>query len=246
MSLYDQDFKHYMDLEITKEDTERMAIVKTVKIKGIRLNDIVEYIYERLDPRNNLREPTVRLTFEALPTDIKQKLATSMFIYRYCIHRILTHFQLYRDDRWQYHLTDDYYSQEVQSIKLKPSLAEEVDRSLRKMIAMRDNRKIEYVLELEFQRVLPEVRDREWSIGKVNVADLKFTNEKLLEKCQGEDLEYLSAYKLPRGLCIAEQLPEGSTGSARCIYRVIDGYHRLADVIKREQTACLVIYCGTD
>lgn len=238
MSLYDQDFKHYMNLEVTKEDTERMAIVKSVKIKGIRLNDIVEYIYERLDPRNNLREPTVRLAFDALPTETKQKLATSMFIYRYCIHRILTHFMVYKDDNWQYHLTDDYYSQEVQSIKLKPSLAEEVDRSLRKMITLKDSRKIEYILELEFHRVLPEVQRREWHIGKVPIEQLKFTNETLLQKCSEQDLGYLESYKLPRGLCIMEDAPDGP------VYRVIDGYHRLADIKVRNLPNCLVIYCS--
>lgn len=240
MSLYDQDFKHYMNLEITKEDTERMAIVKSVKIKGIRLNDIVEYIYERLDPRNNLREPTVRLAFDALPTETKQKLATSMLIYRYCIHRILTHFMVYKEDNWQYHLTDDYYSQEVQSIKLKPSLAEEVDRSLRKMITLKDSRKIEYILELEFRRVLPEVQRREWHVGKIAIDRLKFTNETLLQKCSEQDLSYLDSYKLPRGLCIQENAPDAPDAP---VYRVIDGYHRLADIKVREVPSCLVIYC---
>jgi hypothetical protein len=237
MSLYDQDFKHYMDLDVTKEDTERMAIVKGVEIKGIRLNDIVEYIYERLDPRNNIREPTVKLAFDALPTDTKQKLATSMFIYRYCIHRILTHYHVYDSDNWQYHLTDDYYSQEVQSIKLKPGLAEDIDRCLRKMITLKDSRKIEMVLELEFRRVLPEIRDREWSISKVHKEQFKFTNESLLSKCRKEDLSYLESYKLPRALCVAEQGPDDT------VYRVIDGYHRLADIFERDEPCCLVIYC---
>lgn len=233
MSLYDQDFKHYMDLDITKEDTERMAIVKDVKIKEIRLHDIVEHVYERLDPRNNLRESTVLLAFEAMPEETKQKLATSMLLYRYCIHRILTHFKVYKEDNWQYYLTDDYYSQEVHTIKLKPSIAEEIDRCLRRMITLKDARKVEYVLELEFLRVLPEVRDRSWHICKVDMDQLKFTNESLLNKCRKEDLSYLATYKLPRALCIAEN----------GLYHVIDGYHRLADVLERDEQCCLVIYC---
>lgn len=231
-----------MDLEVSKEDTERMAIVKHVKIKEIRLHDIVEYVYEKLDPRNNLRESTVRLAFEAMPDETKQVLATSMLIYRYCIHRILTHFKVYRDDNWQYYLTDDYYSQEVHSIKLKPSLAEEVDRCLRKMITLRDNKKIEFVLELEFRRVLPEVRDREWKICKVKCEQLKFTNETLLNKCRKEELGYLQSYKLPRALCIREQMLPGGTMTS-VTFRVIDGYHRLADVLERAEAGCLVIYC---
>ena len=237
MSLYDQDFKHYMDLEVQKEDTERMAIVKNVNINAIRIDDIVEYVYERLDPRNNLREPTVRLAFDALPTETKQKLATSMFIYRYCIHRILTFYGLYKEANWQYHLTDDYYAQDVQSIKLSPPLAEEVDKCLRKMITLRDSRKLEYVLELEFKRVLPEARGKDWQITSVTRDQLKFTNESLFNKCLKKDYTYLNTYKLPRGLCIKEETSDVP------VYRVIDGYHRLAAAVEDATSRILVIYC---
>jgi hypothetical protein len=105
------------------------------------------------------------------------------------------------------------------------------------MITLKDAKKVEYVLELEFRRVLPEVRDRDWHICKVNMEKLKFTNESLLNKCRKKDLSYLATYKLPRALCIAEHAP-GDT-----VYRVIDGYHRLADVLEHNDPCCLVIYC---
>lgn len=92
-------------------------------------------------------------------------------------------------------------------------------------------------MELEFRRVLPEVRDREWHICKVNPDQLKFTNESLLNKCRKEDLSYLQSYKLLRALSVAEPTANGH------VYRVIDGYHRLADIIERGEAGCLVIYC---
>lgn len=237
MTLHGQDFKHYMDVEIAKEDTEQMAIVTEVKITSIRLDDIVEYVYERLDPKNNLREPPVRTAFDALPEERKKALATSMFIYRYCIHRILTHFKVYKNDNWLYHLSDDYYAQDVSSITLKPSIATEVDRCLKHMVPLRDKHKIEFVLELEFKRVLPDLRGKEWSITNVPYDDLLFTNKTLYEKCLESDTEYLQKYRLPRGLCI-----RNSDGK----FRVIDGYHRLSAAIKdekNEKESCLVIYC---
>jgi hypothetical protein len=240
--MYEQDFKHYMDIEVTKEDAKQMAIVKEVKIKEIRMHDIVEYIYERLDPRNNLKDSSVKLAFDAMPDETKRVLATSMLIYRYCIHRILTHFKVYRVGNWKYYLTDDYYSQDVHCIKLKPSLAEEIDKCLRRMITLRDSKKIEFILELEFKRVLPEARDREWGIRKVRPDQLKFTNESLLAKYRKEDLTYLKSYKLPRALCIEDQArPEQDE-----TYRVIDGYHRLADIFERDEPGCLVIVALMD
>ena len=262
MSLFSRDFKHYMDVTIEKEDGERMAMVSLVRINTIRLNDIVEYLYERLDPRNNLRDPTVKVAFDALPKDTKISLATSMFIYRYCIHRILTLHKVYIPDYWQYHLTDDYYAQDITAITLKDELATEIDRKLRHMVSLRDNKKLEYVLEMEFNRVLPEIQGKEWHIATVPLSSMRFTNEKLFNKCLEEDLSYLQSYKLPRALCIKDDTMNPQTD--KC-YRVIDGYHRLAEVQKRTEalaaaeavgngdaeadvgtsgnTQCIIIYC---
>lgn len=233
MSLFGQDFKHYMDVTVEKKDTERMAVVSLVRINNIRMNDIVEYIYEKLDPRNNLRDPTVKIAFEALPIDTKMELATSMFIYRYCIHRILTLSRIYDVSLWQYHLTDDYYAQEISSITLKADIATNIDKSLRHMVTLRDNKKLEYVLEMEFKHVLPEVQNRQWHITTVNLNELRFTNETLYRKYLDEDLDYLNTYKLPRALCVRDG----------AFYRVIDGYHRLAAVEKSGGSKCLIIYC---
>lgn len=236
MTLYGHDFKHYMEVNINKEDTEQMAIVTNVKIINIRINDIIEYIYEELDPANNLRESSVRTAFEALDDVDKKVLATKMFIYRYCIHRVLTHYKVYKMENWQYHLTDDYYAQDVSSITLKPSIATEVDKSLKHMVSLKDSKMIEYTLNLEFKRVLPEVHNREWGIRMVHKDSLYFTNQTLYKKCLEEDLSYLDNYKLPRALCVKEKGPKPR-------YRVIDGYHRLAASIKNGDDRCLIIYC---
>lgn len=237
MSLFERvDLKHYMDYVVKKDDSEKMSKVSAVNIKHIRINDLVEYIYKWLDPRNNLRDPTVKIAFDALPEENRKFLATSMLIYRYCIHRIVTLFEVYDIANWQYHLTDDYYSQEVSSITMKPELARKVDSALRYLITLSDTKKIEYILKLEFNRVLPEVQNKTWSIESVHIDELYFSNRALFDKCVKEDSSYLENYKLPRGLCIKEKHGESE-------YRVIDGYHRLADITKTENKRCLIIYC---
>lgn len=225
-----------MVYDVRKEDKERMSVVTAVTISHIRINDIVEHLYEVLDPKNNLRDPTVRIAFDALPEDSKKFLATSMFIYRYCIHRVLTLFKLYDTAHWQYHLADDYYSQDLLSITLKGDVAARVDSVLRHLSASPDNKKIEYVLKLEFNRVLPELLNKSWFIDTVAVDKLYFSNAKLYEKCLEENLDYLREYKLPRGLCVRE--PRGDKE-----FRVVDGYHRLAETQRSGKTYCLVIYC---
>ncbi len=236
MSLFlGKDFKHYMSYSVSKEDKEKMAIVSGVTIDHIRVDDIVEHIYELLDPKNDLHNFTVKIAFDALPEENKMFLATSMFIYRYCIHRVLTLFKIYDIDNWQYHLTDDYYAQEVTSITLKTEIAHKLDITLRHMSTFADNKKIEYILKLEFNRVLPEAYNRTWHIATVEHSSLYFSNMKLYNKCLESDLQYLKDYKLPRGLCIMESINGKS-------YRVIDGYHRLAGVEKDKKKHCLVIY----
>ena len=227
---------HFIDFDVAREDKDKMSYISNVTITNVRLNNLVEHVYEKLDPRNNLRDPVVKTTFDALPEAVRRNLATSMFIYRYCIHRILTHYKLYTKEVWKSCITDDYYSQEVLSIVLKNEIAVRLDHHLNRMILLSDSKKIEMMLEIEYGKVLPTVQDKEWKITNLNdIDDLYFSNRSHYDKCMENDLSYLKDYKLPRALCIKTQRKTGQ-------YRVIDGYHRLCSAIK-EKKAFLVIYC---
>lgn len=234
---HNQNFKDDIDFEVIYESASETTETKMLKVKEVKLNKIkivnlVEFIYEKLDSSNNLRNPIVRLSFDSLAPDKQKKFATVMFIYRYCIHRIMTHFKAYDRNMWQYFIEDDYHSQEVSEIKLKSEVALEIDTHLRYLINIPIKRKIEYVLTLEYGKLLPSVTNKNWLIGPVSKDDLHFSNQTHYERCSESDLSYLNGYNLPRGLCIKQ-----SNGK----YKVIDGYHRLCAAEKLGDNF-LVIY----
>ncbi len=230
-----KDFRHYLEYSIEREDEDNetgISKISEVIIKSVRMNDLVEAIYSIMDPRNNLRDPLIHSTFQSLPQNIKKSLGTSMLIYRYCIHRILSHFKVYKDENWDKYTIDDYYSEEISSIIVKKETASKIETSLNHISNLSDNKKLEAMLLLEHGRILPTVKNKLWSISSIKAQDLIFSNKVLLEKCQNSDLSYLKSYNLPRGLCIKE-------GSK---YRVIDGYHRLCPYVNKDKKV-LVIFC---
>lgn len=241
MYLADTDFKHYMELNVKKTQKDKILAVSTVDIISIRINDIAEYIYEHLDPENNLRNPSVRIAFDGLPDDLKRNYANSMLIYRYCIHRILTKYKLWDKKSWQYHLMDDYFSQEVSAVTLCPGIADSLNKCLLYMNTLSNSRKIEYMLELEYGKVLPELVNGNWLVTNIPMDKLYYTNPKLHEESAVKGpISYLDNYRLPRALCVCDKTSSGFH------YRVIDGYSRLADLEARDIKECLVIVRKND
>jgi hypothetical protein len=233
MHIAEADFKQYMELEIEKKQDGKLLKVVSVDIKNIKLDDISEYIYEHIDPQNNLKNPTVRLIFDGLKDDIKREYANNMLITRYCIHRILTKYKIWEKKNWQYNLMDDYWSQDVSTVKLKKNVADSLSKALFSLNKLSLNKKIEYLLKIEYGKLLPGVLDKIWRVTQVPVSQLYYSNPQLHEQCVKKGpLEFLDKYKLPRGLCIVEQPDK---------YKVIDGYARLSDTEARGNDNCLII-----
>ena len=230
----DENFIQNLEYDIDRKEDNDMSKVTNVTIKNVRMNDIVERLYSHLDPRNNLRDPVINMTFQSLPTEIRKKIGTSMLIFRYCIHRVLTHYGIYLDKNWNSYVVDDYYSQEVSDIRLKPELATTINEFLQSISKLSDDKKIEAVLKLEHGRLIPIATGKHWIIKEINSDHLVFTNKALLVRCieEAKTSSYLKGYNLPRGLCYKVSDTE---------YRVIDGYHRLAPVASGSRV--LVIHC---
>lgn len=229
----DESFIQNLEYEIDRKEDNNMSKVTKVTIKNVRMNDIVERLYSQLDPRNNIRDPIINMTFQSLPIEIRKKIGTSMLIFRYCIHRVLTHYGIYLDKNWNSYVVDDYYSQEVSDIRLKPELATIINDFLHSLSRLSDDKKIEAVLKLEHGRLIPIATGKHWTIKEIDVNHLVFTNKTLLDKCieEATSCTYLKGYNLPSGLCYKVSDTE---------YRVIDGYHRLAPMISG--TRALIIY----
>jgi len=209
--------------------------VKGIQIKQVRLQDIVEVLYPLMDPKNDLTNPIVRTTFDALGETQRQQIGKHMLITRYCIHRILTGLQLYQQRHWKYRISNDYFGQEIEGIYLKPDSSNRLDYHLSILQRLSDSAsKIEHIFKLQFGHMIDAVKNQNWEIGSATVKDLQFSNIDRLNQCrrlkrEGK-LDYLDGYRLPRAICIKDG-PK---------LKVIDGYHRVCDA---EEDQFLVIYC---
>jgi len=211
--------------------------VKGIQITQVRLQDLVEMIYPRVDPTNDLTDPVVRATFEVLADTVKQQIGLNMLITRYCIHRLLTCMELYRATHWRYRISNDYFGQEIEGIYLEPEASSKLDAHLAALQALSDNTsRIEYVFKVQFGHLIDAVRNQQWSITSVSVNNLQFSNIDRLNTCRklrkDGKLSYLDGYRLPRAICIKD------TDSGK--FKVIDGYHR---VCAAEEQEFLIIYC---
>ncbi len=233
------DLRNFVEFEIMKEGGK----ISEIKVKHVDLPGIVEHIYERIDPKNNLKDPFIHSQYNVLGQDQKLLLASQMLITRYCIHRILTHFKLYMGSTWTYGVGADYYGEEVNKVHIKPQVASKIHNLLEHLRVRNISEKLEMVLKMEYGHLIPSVVNKTWYVKQISRDHLYYSNtehyDECLEDLQNADNEaykkVLEEYPYPRGITILN--PEGK-------YKVIDGYHRLVGT--PEESNPLVIYCLRD
>lgn len=217
--------------------------ISKLKITKVDLLPLVEQLYEKVDPKNNLNNQMIRFQFNLLGQEQKLLLASQMLITRYCIHRILTHHKVYLEENWNYQVGEDYYGEEIQGLTLKPQVATKIEHSLEELRIKNSTEKIEMILQMEYGRLIPSVINKKWAVSQVTPEELYYSNTEHHEQCKNnlqeeQNTEYaktLSEYPYPRGLAILN--PNGK-------YKVIDGYHRLVGCPKDQNP--LIIYCLRD
>jgi len=231
----------YIKYEIIKDKGKITDII----IKSVDLPNIVELLYEKVDPKNNLKDPIIHQQYNILGQDQKLMLATQMLITRYCIHRVLTIFKIYQRDVWDYHVGADYYGEEINSIVIKPMIANKISSILECLRVRNISEKIETVLKLDYGRLIPSIVKKTWYVKQVSIKDLYYSNQEHYQQCINELTEQnelkseyhrtLLEYPYPRAITILN--PDDK-------YKVIDGYHRLVGIPK--DTNPLIIYCLRD
>ena len=230
------DLSNYLKFDIVKESGK----ITNIKVTEVDIPAIVEHIYERVDPNNNLKDTYIHQQYNILGHDQKILLATQMLITRYCIHRVLTHFKIYQEAAWGYQVGADYYGEEINKIHLKPILANKIANLLEHIRVRNISEKIEVILKMEYGHLIPSVMNKKWQVKQIPSDKLYYSNNDHFNECTAdltkpENASYsktLESYPYPRAITIMS--PDGR-------YKVIDGYHRLVGA--PAGTSPLVIFC---
>jgi len=195
-----------------------------LRLENMQLKNYVEYDLETYETGSDYDCYThierVILT-EADLESIARDITTNDFD-AYCAERIMTHFSWYDDDMWDFDWRTYYYGDEV--FGAKPENLTEVSDTIDRCLALPEDERIPFLLELEYGYLLDVVKNRTWVIETIDKEDIIFGSQ----YHKTEVIERYKNYTLP--VCIVLETPEGLT--------LIDGYHRF---VVNEDKKILVI-----
>jgi hypothetical protein len=138
----------------------------------------------------------------------------------YTIDRIIRSYKIWENENWNIEVEGRYYGQETGDVTIKESIADKIEEELLTVFALPTlKEKIEYLLKVEYGKVLPDLSNCSYESIVIDKDDIIFGTEKHLDKVMKKDLDFYSDknYSGLRGIVV-------KSGEK---WRVIDGYHRI-------------------
>lgn len=156
--------------------------------------------------------------------------------YKYCIDRILVLNKAYDTNLWIGERSGGYYGDEVESISMDHFLFKKIEEDLDTIFGMAEiSDMVQFLLEKEYGHVLDKLKDKEYSVEAVDRSQIVFPQDNHQSRVSQEDLSYVDSYRSSdiAGICLKE-LDR---------YRVIDGYHRLTHLTKKQPKILIITIC---
>lgn len=170
--------------------------------KGLRVTKIdLEEVRKHFLPKNN-------------------KGGRSFEFVEYCVDRILRLEKVYDTDNWTMLARNGYYGEELSHAELATDLFTTIVEKVHKILSLPPSDRIRYVLEEEYQSLLPELVNCKFKEIEVNISDIFIPNKEYHKKIKDLDSVY-NEFMLPIGI----YKQEGNK------YRLIDGYHRYCSFV---------------
>jgi hypothetical protein len=216
----DIDYKRDYDCSSYGCDSEgicRCSSIYDEQIININVSEIVDSIYSEIyDNSKSTKRNNIINSIFGISKDLEL----------YTIDRIVRKSLIYDENIWEIVIEGGYYGQEIGSVRLDSTYADKLSQKINESMVI-DNVKnrVEYLLNIEYGYILPELLDKEYRIITINKSDIIFGNETHLKNVSTKELEFYSDinYDGIRGVVTKK---EGK-------YRVIDGYHRLSKTSKK-------------
>ena len=138
----------------------------------------------------------------------------------YTIDRILRSYKIWENENWDIEVDGGYYGQEAGNVTIKETIADKIDEELWTVFSLPSlKEKIEYLLNVEYGKVLPELSNCNYESIVIDKDDVIFGVEKHLNKVMKKDLDFYSDknYSGLRGIVV-------KSGDK---WRIVVGYHRI-------------------
>ena len=209
------DFSHSYDCESYGCDEEgicRCGSIHNEHVESVDVSLIVKKIYDdcfeqgKAATRNN----AINEVLYGIGKDIDI----------YTIDRILRSYKIWENENWNIEIDGGYYGQETGDVTIKEAIADKIEAELWTVFALPTlKEKIEYLLKVEYGKVLPELSNCSYESIVIDKDDVIFGVEKHLHKVMKKDLDFYSDknYSGIRGIVV-------KSGDK---WRIVDGYHRI-------------------
>jgi hypothetical protein len=138
----------------------------------------------------------------------------------YTIDRIIRSYKIWESENWDIEIEAGYYGQETGDVTIKKTIADKIEEELLIVFALPTlKEKIEYLLKVEYGKVLPELSNCTYESIVIDKDEVIFGVEKHLNKVMKKDLDFYSDknYSGIRGIVV-------KSGDK---WRIVDGYHRI-------------------
>jgi hypothetical protein len=154
------------------------------------------------------------------------------FVNHYCIERILSINQVWNTNNWFPLISAGYYGEELEDILIQRELFDKLVEQIQNVLEIdRFEKKIYYLLELEYGKVLDNLIDKKMSIQIIDYDQITFPQKSHYEKVKSKNLDHIN------------YTYTGIKGIVRKVgteYRVVDGYHRLVSNLLKKVKVIVV------
>lgn len=175
----------------------------------------------------------ITIDTESLSKEICEKIEDISTVERYCIGRIITSFKLWETERWEISSSSGYYGEEVDGIDFDQSI--QLNQAINNMLAYsEDIDKIRFVLELEYDSILPMEGMTSARVNEVNYSSLRAGNDPYARMIKKGEVDFVK---------LNDEIPIGVYRKDGDVYVLIDGYHRFtkAGLEKKEKVKIVVL-----
>jgi len=138
----------------------------------------------------------------------------------YTIDRILRSYKIWENQNWDIEIEGGYYGDEIGDVKIKENIADKIESELFLVFSLSTlKEKVEYLLNLEYGKVLPEIVDANYESITIDKTDIIFGSKGHLDKVSKKELNFYSD-KIYSGI-------RGVVKKSGDKWKIIDGYHRI-------------------
>ena len=189
----------------------RCETISNAHVTSVNIPLIVNEIYNSIN--DNSLSSKRNMTINSILGGVSKEIDF------YTIDRILRINKVYEPSNWEVGVCNGYYGQEIDEVTLDSSVATKIEDEINEALLIIDiNKRVEFLLKLEYGHILPDLNDRQYSVETIERDSVIFGSDEHYRKVNTKNLEHYSDknYDGIRGVALVKK--DG--------YRLIDGYHR--------------------